>query len=137
MKIKFKSKIGLELAIPIVAVFGIVIFLSAMDNREIHWIIVAILLPVILFIGDIFINTHYTITDNFLKIKCGFFYNKVIEIKSIKKIKYSNNPLSAPATSLDRLEIIFNKNESLLVSPKNKVDFIETLKSINRNIEVM
>jgi len=54
--------------------------------------------------------------------------------KDIRKIEETNNPLSAPALSIDRLEIHFNKFDSLLISPKNKKDFIADLQQINPEI---
>lgn len=48
----------------------------------------------------------------------------------------TKSPLSSPATSLDRLEIMYNKNESIIISPKDRTGFINELKTINPGIEV-
>jgi hypothetical protein len=83
-----------------------------------------------------FLTTNYTIDSNKLTIKCGFLYNKTIDIKTIKKITETNNPLSSPAASLDRLEIAYGKNDSILISPKQKSEFINDIKRINPGIEI-
>lgn len=118
MKKVYKSKIGLELVIPLVLVFGTVLFLTI--SQEPSWIGIAILLPVILFVVHMFVTTNYTIDSDKLTIKCGVLYNKTIGIKTIKKITETNNLLSSPATSLDRLEINYGKFDTVIISPQTK-----------------
>lgn len=134
MKKIYKSKIGLELVIPLVLVFGTVLTLTI--SQEPSWIGIVILLPVILFVIHMFMTTDYTIDSDKLTVKCGFLYNKTIDIKAIKKITETNNPLSSPATSLDRLEINYGKFDSVLISPKQKSEFINDIKGLNPNVEV-
>ncbi|GGH02123.1 PH domain-containing protein [Mucilaginibacter phyllosphaerae] len=77
-------------------------------------------------------NTHYTIyTDGTLSIKCGFFVNLAIPVADIKKIAPTNSILSAPALSLDRLELFYGQHDSVVISPVNKDDFIAELQNIN------
>ena len=59
-----------------------------------------------------------------------------IDIKSIKKIYSTNNPLSSPALSLDRIAVVYNKFDEILISPKNREAFVQELLKINPNIEV-
>jgi membrane protein YdbS with pleckstrin-like domain len=134
MKKVYNSKIGLELVIPLVLILGTVLFLTL--NEEPSWIGILILLPTILFVVHMFLTTNYTIESDELTIKCGFLYNKTIDIKTIKKITETNNPLSSPATSLDRLEINYGKFDTVLISPKKKKEFIENITTLNPNIEV-
>ena len=137
----FKSKIGLELVIPLVLVFGTVFFLTIKDNSS--WLGLAILLPLVLFIVHLFMNTYYTIDGNYLIVKSGFIINKTIDIKQIKidikqikKISETRDPISAPATSLDRLDLAFGTSGHVLISPKLKKEFIEALVMLNPAIEI-
>lgn len=134
MKKIYNSKIGLELVIPLVLVFGIVLFLTVIEKP--NWIGIAILAPVIVFIVHMFLTTNYTIENDKLIIKCGFLFNKTIDINSIKKITETNNALSSPATSLDRLEITYGKFDSVIISPKQKQEFINDITTLNPNVEV-
>ena len=59
-----------------------------------------------------------------------------IDIKSIKRIYVTNNPLSSPALSLDRLAVVYNTYDEILISPKERKAFVEELLKINPNIEV-
>ena len=59
-----------------------------------------------------------------------------IDVKSIRKIYSTNNPLSSPALSLDRIAVVYNKYDEVLISPKEREDFIAELLKINPNIEV-
>lgn len=134
MKKVFMSKIGLELVIPLVLVFGTVLFLTL--SEEPSRIGILILLPTILFVVHMFMTTNYTIESDELTIKCGFLFNKTIDIKTIRKITETNNPLSSPATSLDRLEIKYGKYDTILISPKKKKEFIENITTLNPNVEI-
>jgi hypothetical protein len=129
----FKSKIGLELIIPI----GIIMFSMAsfMIYKEL-WPGLLIVLLALLFISTIIFNTYYQIVGGNLIIKCSFFFKKVIEIKNIIRIKETNDPLSSPATSLDRLEIRYNNNHNILISPKKKQLFIDEILALNNNITI-
>ncbi len=134
VKKTYKSKIGLELLLPVVLVLGTVLLLSLAEEPA--WAGVAILMPVILFVMHLFLTTCYTIEGDQLLIKSGFLFRKTVPIPSIRKIRETNNPLSAPATSLDRLEIVFGKYESVLISPKQKLEFIQHIQTINPAVEV-
>ncbi|MCB0443641.1 MAG: PH domain-containing protein, partial [Flavobacterium sp.] len=59
-----------------------------------------------------------------------------IDIHSIKRIFKTNNPLSSPALSLDRIAIVYNKYDEVLISPKFKKEFVDVLLKINPSIIV-
>ena len=133
MKKVYKSKIGLEIIIPILIIlaFG---FKNIMNEPKVAPIILLIL--VLAFITYMLTSIKYTIENQNLNIKAGFLINQNINIMNIESIKKSKNILSSPAASLDRLEIIENNKNSILISPKNKIEFIEELKKINPLIDV-
>ncbi|RKD24350.1 hypothetical protein BEP19_08115 [Ammoniphilus oxalaticus] len=95
-----------------------------------------IVMPIVGFICWIWFSTGYTIDGDQLIVQSGPI-KKSVDIKSIRKIRETKNPLSAPALSLDRLEIIYGRFGDLaLVSPQDKQRFIELLQNIQPQIEV-
>ena len=68
-----------------------------------------------------------------LKVKCSFF---VIDIATITKIENTNSVLSAPALSMDRIEVFYNKYDSVVISPGDKAGFIARLKETNPEVIV-
>ena len=58
----------------------------------------------------------------------------VIDINTVKSIEPTHTILSAPASSLDRLRISYNKYDDVVISPRRKEEFIRQLHSINPNI---
>ena len=44
---------------------------------------------------------------------------------------------SAPALSLDRIRITYNKYDEIVVSPKDKKVFLDDLTAINNGIEII
>ena len=130
----YTSKISLGILIFIILVFvisGIVIIdLNVKNNFG-----VAVYVLTILFIAYLFVTTNYTIyNQQTLIVKSGFLMNKKIDINSITKISKTNNPISSPALSLDRIEIFYNKYDSVIISPKNEQEFIQDLQKINSSI---
>lgn len=131
---KYKSKIGLGIVLFIAIVLG---FTSTMMIINHVWPGLIVNLVVIGFVSYMFASTYYVINGKDLVIKCGFMFNMTVHIDRIKKVVKTNNPLSSPAASLDRLAIYYNKSDLVMVSPKDKMDFINQLTEINPKIEVI
>jgi hypothetical protein len=83
-----------------------------------------------------FLTTYYQIDKNNLRIKCGFFITKAIEINKIIRITVSKNPISSAALSLDRIEIVYNKSDCIMISPKNKDGFLKEITGLNPEIKL-
>lgn len=99
------------------------------------WTGLIILIVVALFIVHVFISIRYFVSETELIIKSAFGKKIKVTIDSIKKIKETNNPISSPANSLDRLEIFYGK-QSVIISPQQKTEFINHLIAINPKIEI-
>jgi membrane-bound ClpP family serine protease len=130
----FKSKIGIEFVLPIVLVLGFVLFMGLTSGPV--WAAVLISGILFLLIGYMFLSTKYIVQDHFLIIQVRFFYRKKIDVLTIRKIKPSRNPLSSPATSIDRLEIRHGQYGFELISPKDKTGFVQALMAINPEIQI-
>jgi len=100
------------------------------------WIAASLLSLPIIFIFYLFYNTIYTVAKENLNIRFGFLVNNNIDIKTITQISETCSLVSSPAASIDRLEILHGKSGRILVSPKQKKDFIDTLLAINPDIVV-
>lgn len=83
----------------------------------------------------IWFGTSYRIDDEALIVRSGPFIS-TIDIKTIKKLKATKTLLAGPALSLDRIEIQYKTYDTVIVSPKDKIEFIETLLIKNNSIEV-
>lgn len=131
---KFKSKIDIWLVLFLSIVFGGIAIKLFFDGI---WGVLIFILFVIAFIVHMFTTTFYIIKDEKLIIKCGFLINISIPVVTIKKISETNNIMSSPALSLDRLEILYNKFDTVMISPKEKTKFIEAIQKINPEVEVI
>ena len=131
----YKSKIDKGFILfPSLILLGVFILLIV----EKAWLGLPITIIVACLLSDIFINTHYSIKDGYLRIVAGRFYSLQIPISSIFKIKPSRDPSKAPANSMGRLSIRYTKDgkkKEVLVSPENKEEFMQALKEINGDIE--
>ncbi len=136
MKQTYPSKVSYSVLLVIFAItIPVAIFTGYEDNFGVaFWFSFTILLLVDIFVLHLFLNTKYTIEDNLLKIQSGFFKEKPIEISDIKEIKKTNSIISAPAASFDRIEIKYKTFSTMIISPKNKAEFIKHLMEINPNI---
>jgi hypothetical protein len=129
----FKSKISLPLfGFFCVALAGGCTALALLGE----WYIFTALFLLSLFALYCFTSIRYQINDNKLSVLIGFFYQKEIEISAITAITTSNNTVSAPAASFNRLEIFYGKHESVLISPQQSEEFIQQLHLINPAIAI-
>lgn len=129
----YHSKIGQELVIPLAIILGGIgtLFIAAGI-----WSGVAVIALISIFAGHMMITTCYTLDGTTLRIQCGLLFDRSIDIMSITSVKPLRNAMSAPAASLDRMEIRYNALESVLVSPKEKIGFLTDLKRINPQIHI-
>lgn len=100
------------------------------------WIGAIIDIGVIAFIAHLMATTYYIISGNILKVRSGIAINVTIDISTITRIEPTDTMLSAPALSFDRLEVFYNRYDSVVISPKDKVGFIAKLQEINPGIVV-
>ena len=129
--IVYKSKIGTGLVLIITLALGYITFLMVRDGI---WLGLLITILIGIFCAYIFLQTYYVIDGKTLRVKCAFLVNQSFDIRQITKITETNNPIGAAAASLDRLEILLDNSESVIISPKQKNEFIDDLKKLNPNI---
>jgi hypothetical protein len=130
---RYPSKIGLELVIPLALLLGTTSVIMWLDGA---WPGVLINLAVAGFIGLLFWSTHYTIDGHQLRVQAGFFLKEDIDIRSIRRISETRNPISAPAASLDRLDIRYGDRGMVLISPRDKAAFIAHILKIQPDVEL-
>lgn len=133
MKI-YKSEIGIEMYVILIlmSLFNIYI----LSSEGFHLFLLAIIFSPIAFIIYVINATSYEIKDGILYINSSFFFKEKLPINDIRKIEEVTNLLSAPAMSIKRLELFYGKYDSILISPKNKKQFIEDILIINKNTEI-
>lgn len=125
---KFRSKVDWWLIILILVVFGYPILDGIVSKL---YLLSLTMLAILLLMFWMFSKIKYVIDDSILKV----WWIK-IDIHSIKRIYKTNNPLSSPALSLDRIAIVYNKYDEVLISPKLKDELIQELLKINPSIMV-
>jgi len=127
---EFKSKTDLWLGLTIlmsalislVVSFGMAVSMNALGVVFAVVVFVAgVVMPLWILLG-----TRYIVSADNLRVKSGPF-TWDIAISSITAVKNSKNPLSSPALSLDRLHIQYQQGKSLMVSPKNRDEFLAAI----------
>lgn len=88
-------------------------------------LILVMLLGAAILVLWILYGTHYTFAEDKLVIRSGPFRFRV-PLSEVISAEPSNNPLSSPACSLDRLLIRYG-HRRILVSPERRAEFLETL----------
>jgi hypothetical protein len=134
---KYSSKVSYGLLIVVFIVFFSPLILNLIKSGiNLNLTLISLFLIIIFgLITHMFLKTEYTIEEKKLKIKCGFFTYKPIKINEIKEITKSSNIISSPAASFDRIEIKYGKFEELIISPKNKFEFAQSLTNLNPKIK--
>jgi hypothetical protein len=124
----YKSKIDWWLVILILAIFIYPIIEGILSKEHLLSLIFGVILIVLFFLSK---TIQYKIEGETLVI-----WKTKIDIKTIRKIYKTRNPLSSPAMSINRIAIVYNKFDEVLISPKEREEFIDELLKINPNIEV-
>lgn len=124
----FRSKIDWWLILIIVGIFSYPI-VEGISTKQYGLSITMISILMIMF--WMFSKIKYVIEETMLKV----WWIK-IDIHSIKRVYKTNNPLSSPALSLDRIAIVYNTYDEVLISPKLKKEFVDELLKINPSIIV-
>jgi len=110
----------------------------ALDGASLQSMLILslVIVATIAFILHAFLSTRYWINDNQeLRLKAGFINDLTIPIESITKVHKTSSFLASPAASFDRIEVFYGKWNSVIISPKEKQQFIFALKKINPDIE--
>lgn len=130
----YKSKIDIWLVVLFYVMMLLPTILTLIDMFS--WTMMALEGLLLVLVSILLFNTKYIIDGELLYIKCGFLPKEKCFISQIVKIKNTHNIISAPAISLDRIEIRLNNRQQLIISPLDKEEFINHLRAINPNIIV-
>lgn len=129
----FPSKVDWWLAALTFVPMGVAVVSTAWVSRDGRAVaaLIAVLAALALVIW-VFGRTNYTIDGRTLIARSGPFRWRV-PIDEIDSITPTRDPSSAPALSLDRLSIRYGARE-LLVSPRNREQFVAALRAMNPKI---
>lgn len=135
----YRSKFGWAVFLIITAILILVSWLGWNPERSVLGNISTHIFSIVILVLFTVLSktTRYTITAKELHIKCPPFYNKTIALDRINKVEVSRNIISSPAPSLDRIELYYDKFDSVVISPRDKFQFMEDLKQRNPSITVI
>jgi hypothetical protein len=80
-------------------------------------------------------SIRYEITDDALIVHQPLF-KCVIPLATIYKLRASRSLLSAPALSLDRIEILASKGPYVVISPRDKTGFVRAIQQRVPNVQL-
>jgi|SRR5690625_432257 len=139
----FPSKKSISLGIIIwgsIVLFGLIYIFGeepfGFQTRTYKSIIGLILYLIVVYLFLwLWFRTGYKITAGYIKIKSGPL-KYTVKIDDIRKLKLTKSFLAAPALSMDRIEIHYNKYNTVMVSAENKEDFIKQISTKNPTISI-
>ena len=74
----------------------------------------------------IMLQTYYEFRGEYLLIRCGPFWRKLL-IRDIDSVEPTRNPLASMALSLDRIAIKTRSGSGVMISPSDKARFLKEL----------
>ncbi|MBB3166968.1 PH domain-containing protein [Simiduia aestuariiviva] len=131
---RFPSKIDPLIIMLVVVglVGGLLPTLLFVDTSELaFWLTLLTMAAMVLFVGSLLLFTYYDIDGNQLTVRSGPLY-WTIRISDIADITPIHTLLSGPALSLDKLQIRYENDRRLLISPKDKAQFIAAINAQRR-----
>ena len=129
----FKSKVDSWIAVVLWGSVAVCI-VPFIDEPKVMTLLLAVGYTAL--IAYLWFSTKYIIDGDVLVVKNGFKPTKV-PIQEIESLKHTNNPLSSPALSMDRMEVVYRPGKQMvLISPKDRERFIAILLEKNSHIHV-
>ena len=130
MKTVYPTKVSITLILIISLIMGCILISLAVSSKWIPFFINLLLYVSVVYL---MVSIKYEINESQLIIHQAMG-KIIIDISTIKSIEPTHTILSAPASSLDRLRISYNKYDDVVISPRRKEEFIRQLQTINPNI---
>ena len=123
-----------------IVIFFIVMLTLNYEKGNIPVLPIVIISLVTAFILWVLLDTRYVIKNNFLLYRSGPIRGRVdiTKIKSLKRFSGLNVPVMLkPALDTKGFIVTYNQFDDLFISPKMSDVFIEEIKKINPQIEVI
>jgi hypothetical protein len=131
----FVSLIWLSVLVPLA--IGILLLIRADGDKSLGWSLTVIGAVTGLVVLVLTYPLWYEILPSELRVRCGLMRWR-IQLASIQDVRLTRNSSSAPAWSLDRVQIDYLKDgetRSLLISPKDQSAFMREIKEARRQVE--
>ena len=124
----FRSKIDAKLRaagliMPCVALVAI----ATTPRLTVLWVPAIVMVLVTVVVVWVVLSTYYEFEGAALIVHSGPFSWR-IPLEEISAVRESNSVRSAPALSMDRLEITYRNGRVLLISPEDKPGFLAALR---------
>jgi hypothetical protein len=131
----FRSKVDVWFVTSAVVVIGVgVMGAIAAATAGTALLPVVIALPAIGLVLWIWRSTRYVVTDTSLRVRCAFV-NVVVPLSAITSLRRTSTVLSAPALSLDRIEVQ-HAGGAVVISPAQREQFVAAITSRNPVVDV-
>lgn len=79
----------------------------------------------------------YIICGDKLKVYNSFILLNTYDLNDVVLLKKTHSIISSPASSLDRLQLIFINGKNLIISPVDKKKFIEQVLLVNPRVNLI
>jgi hypothetical protein len=80
------------------------------------------------------LSTYYVVSTDALIVRC-MLSRRMVPLASVTKLRSSRDFRSAPALSLDRIEVMYG-GQSVLISPKETAEFVEAIRRRQPSVSI-
>jgi membrane protein YdbS with pleckstrin-like domain len=141
--IRYRSKVDAWLAAVLIGAFllALMVMLFVLVLSGVFattWWIAVLYLAIWGGVLSLLFPLYYEITPSTLLVRSGWFRREV-PLASIQRVFPTHNPLSAPALSLDRLQVEYTQGSLprfVLISPRDTASFLRDLAECAGDLEV-
>ena len=135
----FRSKIGyVLLGFVVLLLAGVQYVLGKVSTIGVaFWLVGGLNALILCYLLYLNLCTRYSFVDGrYLEIRCGFLFNKRIEISEIVQVRATRSWLASPAPALDRLELKMSSGGRVMISPKDQAGFVKQLAVLNPKVQL-
>ncbi len=135
---RYRSKVDAWLAAMLIGAFLLTLLLTLAEVFSSAWWIVLLVFAVWGFVLSLLFPLYYEITPSSLLVRSGWI-RREIPLTCIQRVFPARNPLSAPALSLDRLQVDYTRGSLprfVLISPRDTTGFLRNLAESAGSLEM-
>jgi hypothetical protein len=127
MEQRFRSKVDLWLVVPGATGAAIpgILAVGRMAEGDPYWVMNLALIAVSFALASVFL-VSYTITDDAMIVRQGPLRYRM-PLTRLRELRGTREASAAPALAIDRIEVRTEKGRWLLVSPSDRLGFIQAI----------
>lgn len=132
MEIEYKSKVDIWLPLLISILFLPLLFLIYKNKDFMFFLLLMVYCGIMIYVYSF----KYIISGDKLKVYNSFVLLDTYDLKDVVSLTNTHSIIASPASSFDRLQLVFINGKKIIISPAAKKKFVEQILIVNPKVKL-